>query len=150
MVGHEISAETIAGRPRLERHPYALDRSERAAASPRHGQGPVGPGVLYGSSADSRFTATFAPGDATDNGFAGTLLPENIAGDKLDGTMRVSLVGRTPPSARSRFFTRKVGFHVFPASRYLPWAIRFYGQVPFDLATSGTPISETSGSAIPA
>ncbi|MEO6419247.1 MAG: pyridoxal phosphate-dependent aminotransferase [Polyangiaceae bacterium] len=33
---------------------------------------------------------------------------------------------------------------MFPPSRYLPWAIRFYGQVPFDLATSGTPIFETA------
>ncbi len=31
---------------------------------------------------------------------------------------------------------------MFPASRYLPWAIRFYGKVPFDLAMSGTPAFE--------
>lgn len=33
---------------------------------------------------------------------------------------------------------------MFPASRYLPWAIRFYGRVPFDLATSGTPAFEAT------
>jgi len=29
---------------------------------------------------------------------------------------------------------------VFTPTRYLAWAIKFYGQVPFDLATSGAPI----------
>jgi hypothetical protein len=28
---------------------------------------------------------------------------------------------------------------MFPAPRYLEWALRFYGQVPFDLASSGIP-----------
>ncbi|MEO6574430.1 MAG: hypothetical protein ABIP89_11360 [Polyangiaceae bacterium] len=51
--------------------------------------GPVGPGVLYGSSADGKVTATLARKDAADNGFTGTLIG-NVAGDKLEGTMHVS------------------------------------------------------------
>ncbi len=51
--------------------------------------GPVGPAVLYGSSADGKVTATLARKDVVDNGFTGTLLG-TITGDKLDGTAHVS------------------------------------------------------------
>lgn len=51
--------------------------------------GPVGPGVLYGSSADGKVSATVARKDATDNGFTGTLFG-NVTGDKVDGTAHLT------------------------------------------------------------
>jgi len=52
--------------------------------------GPLGPATLEGHAADGKLTATVRRKDPTDRGFAG-MLEGTVAGDKLDGTMSVSL-----------------------------------------------------------
>ena len=51
--------------------------------------GPIGPGILYGSFAAGQLTANLARKEATDSGFTGTLIG-NITGEKLEGAMHVS------------------------------------------------------------
>jgi hypothetical protein len=52
--------------------------------------GPLGPATLDGASAEGTVSATLVRKDPGDHGFGGTLLA-TVTGDKLDGTMNLSL-----------------------------------------------------------
>ncbi|HEY1696451.1 MAG TPA: hypothetical protein VGG39_30020 [Polyangiaceae bacterium] len=53
-------------------------------------EGPLGPATLDGASADGTVSATLVRKDPGDHGFGGTLLA-TVTGDKLEGTMNLSL-----------------------------------------------------------
>jgi hypothetical protein len=53
-------------------------------------EGPLGPAVIEGASSDGKIAASIRRKDPKDRGFTGTLLAA-AAGDKVEGTMNVSL-----------------------------------------------------------
>ena len=120
----------------------ALTRRIRRPAGPGRSTARSGPRRLDGVLVRRQDCGDAAPhDDPTDQGFTGTLSGDSVT-QATQGTMNVApRTRRRSGTRRSRSLpaVRRPRPAVFAPSRYLHWARRFYGQVEFDLATSGFP-----------
>ena len=134
---------------------HARRRRDHARRSTRTGACPAGPRVgrsarqcSTGPATERLLTATIRRKDPADDGLTGTLVAK-VAGDALEGTMKLAESNAAVVRVGEARREEEVGAHVFAPVRYIEWALKFYGKVPFDLASSGIPVASWSELGVP-